>query len=282
MFAVPFARGQQSAASYIQAINRAPTNTSLSLSASIVGPTNPMTLTATVAYPPNGQASGSVTFTAKNGAVVVASNTSSVTTNGQATWTTLLPTGNLTIDAVYSGDSNLLGSTATPAATATVLGPADFKFASNAISVTAGQIGSSVNAVQSLNGFHGPITFTCASPNATIDCNFLPYVFTIPSPIGQIQPSATVGSVAFNVTTLATTVERAGLFGAFLLSCMSLKRRRKYLVLLATAFLCLLVGCGTSTRYLQHDGTPKGTYSMTVTGTSGALSHTQTILVTVK
>jgi len=47
--------------------------------------------------------------------------------------------------------------------------------------------------------------------------------------------------------------------------------------------LCLLLtGCGTGTRYVQHDGTPKGTYSITVTGTSGKLSHTQTVLVTVR
>ena len=64
---------------------------------------------------------------------------------------------------------------------------------------------------------------------------------------------------------------------------MHLARRAYFLALLVAVTLALLLtGCGTGTRYIQQDGTPKGTYSVTVTGTSGTLSHTQTVLVTVR
>ena len=101
-------------------------------------------------------------------------------------------------------------------------------------------------------------------------------------PQSQTTTSASAGSVALSVTTFATTVEKAGLLGAFLLSFLSFKRRKHLALLGAVMLALLLTGCGTGTRYVQQDGTPKGTYSVTVTGTSGKLSHTQTVLVTVR
>jgi hypothetical protein len=104
----------------------------------------------------------------------------------------------------------------------------------------------------------------------------------VPAPVAQTTTSASAGNVALSATTFATTVQKAGLFGAFLLSFLSFKRRKQLLLLAAVALTLLLIGCGTGTRYVQQDGTPKGTYSITVTGTSGKLSHTQTVLVTVR
>jgi hypothetical protein len=110
----------------------------------------------------------------------------------------------------------------------------------------------------------------------------LPAVVTVPTPVGLVTASAPGGQASFNVTTIATTVTHASLIGVFVLSLASINRKRKYLLMLAVAMLGLTVGCGTRTRYLQTDGTPKGTYAITVTGASGALSHTKTVLVTVR
>jgi hypothetical protein len=285
IWAVPHAVGQTagtpSGLSYVQTIKRAATSTTLNSSSSVVGPTDPLTLTAVLSYPTSGQATGNVTFAVDNGSTPVGNYTAPVL-NGVATLATLLPTGTLTITATYSGDANLLGSSSA-AITLNVLGPADFDFSVSPLSVTQGQTGSATTPVTSLNGFHGSITFTCASPITTLGCGFLPTSLAVPTPVGQVNASAPAGSLAFSVTTIATTVERAGLIGAFFLSFMSFRQRRKYFVMLAVATLfVMMVGCGTSTRYLQEDGTPKGTYSVTVTGMSGSLSHTKTVLVTVR
>ena len=285
IWAVPQAVGQTvgapSGLSYVQTIKRAATSTTLNSSSSVVGPTDPLTLTAALSYPTSGQATGNVTFTVDNGSTPVVNYTAPVL-NGVATLGTLLPTGTLSITATYSGDANLLSSSSA-AITLTVLGPADFDFSVSPLSVTQGQTGSATTTVTSLNGFHGSITFTCASPITTLGCGFLPTSLAVPTPVGQVNASAPGGSLAFSVTTIATTVERAGLIGVFFLSFMSFGQRRKYFVMLAVATLfVMMVGCGTSTRYLQEDGTPKGTYSVTVTGMSGSLSHTKTVLVTVR
>lgn len=269
------------AATYQQNINRAPTATNVSLSAPVVGPTNPLTISAVVSYPTNGQLTGNALFTVLNGTTPVGTYPAPVTSSGIATISPSLSTGTYTVSAAYPGDPNLLASTSEPT-TLVVLGPADFSFSAAPLSVTQGATGTVLTAITALNGFHGPITFTCVSPIERLNCGFASEVFTVPAPTGQITPSTPAGSTAFNVTTFPTTVVQASLAGAFLLGFMSLRRRRTYLLPLALTAMLLMAGCGTGTKYLQTDGTPKGTYAITVTGTSGTLSHTQTVLVTVR
>jgi hypothetical protein len=212
---------------------------------------------------------------------VIATGTAPVNLTGVATWTPSLPTGTFTIFAAYSGDSNLLGSTS-PAISQTVLGPEDFSFSVSPFSVAQGQSAATPVSVTAINGFHGTIAFSCASPSPEMDCGLSPNALMVPAPGALTTTSTSAGNVALSATTFATTVQKAGLFGAFLLSFLSFKRRKRLVLQAAVALALLLIGCGTGTRYVQQDGTPKGTYSITVTGTSGKLSHTQTVLVTVR
>jgi large repetitive protein len=281
LLALPHAYGQVSGASYLEAINQAPTTLILNSSSSVVDLETPPMLSAVVSYPKSGQTTGSVTFTVENGSTVVATSSTPVDLTGTATWSPSLPSGTFTIFAVYNGDSNLLGSTS-PAISQTVLGPPDFSLSVSPFSVAQGQTGATPVTVTALNGFHGTITFSCASPSSEMDCDLSPSVLTVPPPASQATTSASAGNVALSVTTFATSVGKAGLFGAFLLSFLSFKRRKHHALLAVATLALLLTGCGTGTRYVQHDGTPKGTYSVTVTGTSGTLSHTQTVLVTVR
>jgi hypothetical protein len=270
-----------SGASYLEIIDQAPTTLTLNSSSSVADLETPPLLSAVVSYPKSGQTAGSVTFTVENGSAVVATNTAPVDLTGTATWSPSLPTGTFTIFAVYSGDSNLLGSTSL-AISQTVLGPPDFSFSVLPFSVAQGQTGIAPITVTAINGFRGTITFSCASPSSEMDCGLTPTSLTVPAPASQASTSAPAGGVALSVTTFVTTVEKAGLIGAFLLSFLSFKRCKHLALLAALMLTLLLTGCGTGTRYVQHDGTPKGTYSVTVTGTSGTLSHTQTVLVTVR
>jgi hypothetical protein len=281
LLALSHAYGQASGGSYQENISQAPTSVTLNSSSSVVGLESPPTLSAVIAFPSSGQTTGNVTFTVENGSAVVATSTVPVELTGVARWAPSLPTGTFTIVAFYSGDSNLLGSTS-PVISQTVLGHEDFSFSASQFSVAQGQSAATPVSVTSINGFHGVIAFSCASPSSEVDCDLVPGSLSVPAPSGPTVPSAPAGDVALDVTTFPTTVEHAGLFGALLLGLLSAGRRKR-LVLLGSAMLALLLtGCGTETRYLQHDGTPKGTYSITVTGTSGKLSHTQTVLVTVR
>jgi hypothetical protein len=281
LLAISQAYGQASGASYQQSISQAATALTVNSSSSVVGLESPPTLSAVISFPNSGQTTGNVTFTVENGSTVIATGTAPVNLTGVATWTPFLPTGTFTIFAAYSGDSNLLGSTS-PAISQTVLGPEDFSFSVSPFSVAQGQSAATPVSVTAINGFHGTIAFSCASQSSEVDCGLSPNALMVPAPVAQTTTSASAGNVALSATTFATTVQKAGLFGAFLLSFLSFKRRKQLLLLAAVALPLLLIGCGTGTRYVQQDGTPKGTYSITVTGTSGKLSHTQTVLVTVR
>jgi len=275
------AHGQASDASYQQSVSQAPTSLTISTSSSVVGLESPPTLTAAVAYPATGQTTGNVTFTVESGSAVVATGTVGVNLTGLASWVPSLPAGSYTIHAAYSGDSNLLGSVS-GVINQTVLGPEDFSLSSSPLSVAQGQSAAAPVSVTSINGFHGVISFTCATPTSEVDCGLLPGSISVPAPAGVTLPSTSAGNVSLNVTTFPTTVQHAGIAGAFLLSLLSFKRRKRRFVPASAALALLLTGCGTGTRYVQHDGTPKGSYSITVTGTSGQLSHSQAVLVTVQ
>jgi hypothetical protein len=280
LLSAPIVHGQMSGATYLERIDQSPTSVTLNSSSSVVGLIDPLTVSAFVSYPKSGQTTGNVTFTVVNGSAVVATGTAPVNLTGVATWSPSLPNGEFTVFAVYSGDSNLLGSTS-QAISQTVLGPADFSFSVSQLSVGQGQTAVTPISVTALNGFHGTIAWSCVS-QSTVDCGFSPSVLNVPLSAAQTTTPASVGNVVLSVTALATTVERAGLLGSFLFSFLSFRRRRHLILPSAVMLTLLLTGCGTGTRYIQRDGTPKGTYSVTVTGTSGKLSHTQTVLVTVR
>ena len=111
-------------------------------------------------------------------------------------------------------------------------------------------------------------------------------VLSLPASAYQ-QLTATPVSVSANlaITTTATTVTTvAGGFLLFLFPGIIGKRRKRKMpsavVLALLGSLLVLAGCG-GLRYLQSNGTPRGTYRISITGTSGTLSHTQVVTVTV-
>jgi hypothetical protein len=132
----------------------------------------------------------------------------------------------------------------------------------------------------SLNGFTGTVHFAWGGTPAhdmTVSMP-VPQVATTPA----LAQSASPTTVSLTITTVATTVTTAGIPFFLILGLSFALRRKKHLLSgLGAASLVFLAGCGAGQKYIQDDGTPVGTYHLTLTGTSGAITHVKPITVVV-
>jgi hypothetical protein len=171
----------------------------------------------------------------------------------------------------------------------------------SALSVTSGGSTSATVSLAPSSGFTGTVSFACSGLPAGAACTFSPSSLnvtgtasaqttitiatsvTYPPPGGymarQISPhkQSDAGIAAAAITPLAALL----LFGAF-------KRRRKFLallpiVLVAAAVAVGVAGCGGSSSSATPTPTPTpgGTSHVTVTATSGAISKSAVITLTV-
>ncbi len=167
---------------------------------------------------------------------------------------------------------------------------ADFSMFADVVGVSTpgGQATSSIT-IDGHNGFNGAVALTCTAPaSALITCSLSS---------SSVTPSGTNNTATATLTiktTAAATLERrdaplaplltgsgAVVAGVFLFGISG--RRRNWgaaATLLAIAFLLSAVGCGGSSRP-KSPGTPVGSYTVTVTGTSGPTTHTTNVSVSV-
>jgi len=172
-----------------------------------------------------------------------------------------------------------------------VVGPNDFGwiFSSSSVTVPAGT--TAFVGLTAIGGgsFSGRITLSCSLTAPAASC-------TTP-PVGDINPGANF-SFSLPVTTTAAAaalpsshlglgpslITVLGLIAAVALS----KRGKPALTVLAGAtFLLALASCGGSSPHLNitknpGSSTPPGTYTVTVTGTIGNVSHSVTTFLVVK
>ena len=261
------------------------TSTSTALVSST--PSSPLgasvTLTATVNP---STATGTVTFS--NGTTVLGT---SALASGTATLdTAALPVGANSITATYNGSASFNTSTST-AVTVTVT--QGFSLAPKAASYQVAQ-GSTVDAVVTLtldSTFSGTVTFSCTDPAALSVCT---------------APPATnaSGDVSFHITTAAPTAklerpaDRAmrifyaallpGLLG-IVFTAGSRKRSMRGLQLLGLIAVLGLstiwmssCGGGNSSNGPSNPGTPKGTYTINVSGASNGATATTSFQLVVQ
>ncbi|MGH9496315.1 MAG: Ig-like domain repeat protein, partial [Candidatus Sulfotelmatobacter sp.] len=265
------------------AASRTSTTTTLTPSSTTPFQGESVTLTANVTPT---TATGSVTF--KNGSTVL--GTSSLSGGTATLSTTSLPVGTDTVTAVYGGSGTL--NTSTSSASTLTVAPA-FALTADAASFQVAQ-GSNVDATVTVTltaGFTGTISFTCTDPAPASIC-------TPPSNINASQ------DVSFHLTTTLPTAKLdrpfdrgsrifyavllPGLFGIVFIAG-SRKRSTD-----AMRVLGLIAVLGASTLWMAScggssggggtgtTGTPKNTYNITVTGTSGSITSQQTFQLIVQ
>jgi hypothetical protein len=288
-----------SAQSFTLTVAKANTVTTIASSANPSGTGQAVTLTATVALTVAGTPTGNVTFF--DGATSLGSAALNAGTATLAV--SSLAAGTHTLTASYGGDSNFAASTSTGLSQViNAGGNPDFAIAASpgSNSVAPGSTASyTISAGSFTNGFSGTISLSCSSGvPALANCTFAPGSMTTGAPTSTLSIKTTAPTVAM-LTEPAVGRHSQGLLAVWLMvpgmmaggiGLWSGKRRKRlgYLfALLAVAASMLMAGCGSSSSgssssTTSSGGTPAGTYTITVTGTSGSTTHTTSVTLTVQ
>jgi len=264
------------------------------------GSTGAATTLALTASATTASLGASVTFTATpssttaTGEVVFLDNGTSIgaalLTSGVATLaTTSLTQGSNSVTATYLGDGSNARSTSS--AVSVTVSAATFTLTPPTAAVTVTQ-GSAVDVTVAFGGFSAPVTFTCTEPATLTES-----VCTAPA------AAQAAGNVSFHITTMAPSFASnlnsdrgARIFYAVLLPGLlgimftvgSRKRSMRgmrmlgLIVVLGVSTMWLGSCGGSSNNSQKNPGTPKGNYTVTVGGKSGATTVTNTFRLTVQ
>jgi len=183
--------------------------------------------------------------------------------------------------------------------------PADFSLTDSAnstttaLSVAAGSTATGTLKLTSLNGFTGAITLSCAAPASIAAAGGT--TCTVTSPVTLAAAGTATATVSITTTARTSASGLGALPGsgmgraslAMLLVVMAgglfAVRRAGRNVRVGGLLMLLFVlamglgGCGDSKSNAgSSTGTPAGTYGYTVSATSGSLTHTETVNLTVQ
>jgi CSLREA domain-containing protein len=271
------------------AIGQAATTTTLTASSGTITPGQSIKFTATVTSATTGTPTGMVSF--YDGTTLLGSAT---LTAGAASYSTAALAAGVThsISATYSGSTDYLPSTST-SSISVVVAPLDFTITivgpGSATVVPGSTISYTVDVKPDYGAYAGTVNFTISGlpPGAT--ANFSP---------ANIAASGGAQTVTVNIQTAASAMEssppaptgrRLEPFAFALLLLFGMGGMRRYgrnvrrmlsvaILLTAGAAAAMLSGCGGNGFFTQS---PKN-YSVTITATSGALTHSATVTLNVQ
>ncbi len=281
-----------------QLVNKSNSSSTLSsgLNPSVSG--QPVTLTATVAAvaPGHGTPTGTVTFDD----AAVSLGTGSLSATGQASLTvTSFAPGAHSITATYSGDTNFAGSATSTATSQVVMAP-DFSLsASSAQTVNAGSPAIYTITVSPLPSpfIYAVTNLSCAGglPSGAT-CSFNPTSVTPNN--NSVTTTLTISTISRTLALTSPSIDShqalfavwlsTGMLGLFGMVAMRNKRQRGGMMPLMALLLvvsALGMGCasgsqGNSSPPPNPNGTPAGTYNVTVQATgNGSTTHNTTVVL---
>jgi uncharacterized protein (TIGR03118 family) len=179
-------------------------------------------------------------------------------------------------------------------------GAPDFSLAAtpSTLTIAAGQPASFTVSVTALNGFNSAVTFSCSGEPANTTCSVSPNTVT-PQGANPVTSTLTIVTSSNPYNPMAGSkhmfgtwlLSLTGLFGMVIVESRRRRRisRRFWWRWLSFSFgaallLITLVGVSGCGGYSSNSasGTPRGTSTVVITATSGALSHSVNVSLTVQ
>ena len=285
----------------------------------VAGATGTSTLTITPTNGFSGTVTLECNFSYAGGAIDVPTCSSTVTISGNAPTTIMLSIQTqpgttpeqytLGVNAVDSS-GNLIANTNTAIVAVTVTAPSpSFALTNTPVSIaTPGATGASAITVSPSAGFTGLVALSCTvtGPAAAVD----PPSCSVAAPPAITGTAAVTATLTVDTTAASSSSNAAGhtatafrnqrhpmlalggssALAAFLLFGLPLPRRRTKTLLsllLLSAFAAIVMGCGGAQKAANpvttpaNPGTTLGSYTVTVIGSSGALTASTTVAITV-
>ncbi|HEY7403911.1 MAG TPA: Ig-like domain repeat protein [Candidatus Angelobacter sp.] len=279
-----------SASSAVSVVLRGPTT--LALASSAANPSFGATVTFTATLTTTGSLTvptGTATF--KDGATTLGQS-AFLDSNVTTFQTSALAVGQHTITAQYSGDATFVGSTSSGVTVTVAAIPPDYQvnIPNGSATVAAGQSATFTISINPQGGFNGTVNFACSGLPNQSTCSFNP---TSVTPSGSPVSSTLTIATTARTTASAQPVSGAtlaaitgfGFLGIVFLGVPTRRRRslRWVGMMLLGLTVVFAVSCGGSPKPPPVvNGTPPGSFSVTVTATSGTTTHSSVITLNVQ
>jgi hypothetical protein len=200
--------------------------------------------------------------------------------------------GALTIMDNASGSPRVVTLTGSATDFALAMAPGS----SNTSTVTAGNTATYSLQVSPVNGFTGTVTLSCTGAPSLAACNVTPasvgvngssataFTATVSTTAGSMMaslkpPDWPLGNPPHFSLTLLVAMLMFGLHAGY--KSRSGGRKIGMAFSLALGLVLFITGCGGG-HSMQSPGTPKGTFTLTITGTTAGINHVQNLTLTVE
>ena len=276
-------------------VTAAPTTTKLTASATTINSGQSVTLTATVTSPSSITPSGTVNFL--NGTTQLGS--ASLDSSGVATFTGPLSAGTNSVTAAFVANTDFAASTSS----SVTITEAGYNLSANqsSLSLTSGSSGNIELTLTPEGGYQGKVTVSCASTLAGLSCSFNPATYTLSGSSTALTGTATI-TASSTLAMLhplpgrdsngAAGIALCWLPGGAVLLLADMRRKRsaryKYLqrsflllALLAAASGFIACGGGSGSGGTKTQQPVSGTVTITAAGSTGSVSQSVQVAVTV-